>query len=1087
MATTKIIGKVSIIPCGTYVDGTTYTRLSVVNYQGGSYIALVDNTNIVPTNDSVWYLLTAPGRGIQQIEKIGTVGLVDTYRITYTDGTHFDYTVNNGASKTSELTNDVGFITNQVDDLANYLLAVDTGAYIELSYDSEGYTVTANLKNSSDTIISTGTAQLPLGGNYVSSSYNDGVITLTKLNGTSDTIELNDLVKKSTTIAGLYLADNITTQELIEALDVYTIPEINDNFVSNSASGESIYIDNSSNLTLKDFQIKGNATQDTSILTYKCVGTETGDYYFVYDSTNYQFTMPTISANDLLTFNTSTKKLYQGTTQITTTTASTGTLITLSATPNPDYPQDIHVVTGDNTVVEQGKNILNRTTCVENTALRWVYGDTYVEQKSLSTDFIPITRNLNIACNYVAQKLFYDSNKNYLGVLKRNGTLEKDSTDANLYNNFTIPDISNICYMRLGFRAGSNGGIDMSTVNIQVEIGESNTSFVPYQTPQIQLLSLGSLELAKIGTYIDKIYKSSGKWYLEKNIEKIESYNEETINTDYISSTGGLDIGATVYYQLTTPTIIEIIDTTLIGQLENVLKMRTYNNITNIFVQTNNAQPYLYIDYYINNVEMIKDIQEENTKLYKSLLDQIPQVTIDGQSINVKDSSNLPIQDFQMQGNASQNTNIMTYVCSGNESGYYYFVYNNVNYQFIMPTITQGELLTFNTTTLKLYQGTTEIATTIDNTGTLITLSSTPNPDYSQDIHVVTGDNTVKVLGKNWFDLNAIPDYKQSIISYTTTSTGIKIKSTLTYGGVTFGVGDFEKIKGKTFTIKMTSSDIDKISSSSFLLYDKDNYASTVETLGNALGNDGEVTVTIPSTSTKNRVGFRFYLASATANQEYTINNIQLEENTTATTYQPFTEQTQLISLGNIELAKIGNYTDKIYKSGGKWWLEKNIDKAYLGIKSYVKSGTSQAIFRTSFDYYGDYTSVNVICPYFLGITDQQGNVINSIRINSGGNCYIVLPIDSEIATSTDTFKSFLTTNNVYAFFIKRVPTTTEITNTTLISQLENVLKMTTYKNITNIFDVVISPNETPYLQVTYKQDLDTLLDNLDARISLLE
>lgn len=125
------------------------------------------------------------------------------------------------------------------------------------------------------------------------------------------------------------------------------IDQLYDQIPTATAEGETINVQDSSNLPIKDFAMLGNATQDTSILTYKCVGTETGDYYFVYDSTNYQFTMPTISANDLLTFNTSTKKLYKGTTQITTTTASTGTLITLSSTPNPDYPQDIHVVTGE--------------------------------------------------------------------------------------------------------------------------------------------------------------------------------------------------------------------------------------------------------------------------------------------------------------------------------------------------------------------------------------------------------------------------------------------------------------------------------------------------------------------------------------------------------------------------------------------------------------------------------------------------------------------------------------------------------------------------------------------------------------------
>ena len=37
------------------------------------------------------------GNGIQSITKTGTAGLVDTYRITYTNGAHYDYTVTNGA------------------------------------------------------------------------------------------------------------------------------------------------------------------------------------------------------------------------------------------------------------------------------------------------------------------------------------------------------------------------------------------------------------------------------------------------------------------------------------------------------------------------------------------------------------------------------------------------------------------------------------------------------------------------------------------------------------------------------------------------------------------------------------------------------------------------------------------------------------------------------------------------------------------------------------------------------------------------------------------------------------------------------
>ena len=40
----------------------------------------------------------ATGNGIASVTKISTVGLVDTYRIAFTDGTYFDFTVTNGAT-----------------------------------------------------------------------------------------------------------------------------------------------------------------------------------------------------------------------------------------------------------------------------------------------------------------------------------------------------------------------------------------------------------------------------------------------------------------------------------------------------------------------------------------------------------------------------------------------------------------------------------------------------------------------------------------------------------------------------------------------------------------------------------------------------------------------------------------------------------------------------------------------------------------------------------------------------------------------------------------------------------------------------
>lgn len=74
------------------------------------------------------------------------------------------------------------------------------------------------------------------------------------------------------------------------------------------------------------------------------------------------------------------------------------------------------------------------------------------------------------------------------------------------------------------------------------------------------------------------------------------------------------------------------------------------------------------------------------------------------------------------------NMNLETYTCVGTETGTYYFVYNTTNYQFTMPTVSKGDMLIFNGTTLSLNG--VEIETENDNTGTLLTMTSITNDAY---------------------------------------------------------------------------------------------------------------------------------------------------------------------------------------------------------------------------------------------------------------------------------------------------------------------------------------------------------------------
>ena len=94
---------------------------------------------------------------------------------------------------------------------------------------------------------------------------------------------------------------------------------------------------------------------------------------------------------------------------------------------------------------------------------------------------------------------------------------------------------------------------------------------------------------------------------------KIESYNGEIITTDYISTTGELTTGATVYYKLAEP-----IDLELTSEQKAVRnqKLHTYKNITNISLSDELAS----ID-----VEYKRDLET----MFNNIIKQIPSSTSD--------------------------------------------------------------------------------------------------------------------------------------------------------------------------------------------------------------------------------------------------------------------------------------------------------------------------------------------------------------------------------------------------------------------------------------------------------------------------
>lgn len=99
-------------------------------------------------------------------------------------------------TKTSDLTNDSGFIDKDVNNLTNYTVKTSTGSLIDLEINGTTYVVTLKLKDIDGNVISTDTIDLPLESVVIGGHF-DAVnkkIVLTLENGNTVEIPVGDLV-----------------------------------------------------------------------------------------------------------------------------------------------------------------------------------------------------------------------------------------------------------------------------------------------------------------------------------------------------------------------------------------------------------------------------------------------------------------------------------------------------------------------------------------------------------------------------------------------------------------------------------------------------------------------------------------------------------------------------------------------------------------------------------------------------------------------------------------------------------------------------------------------------------------------------
>ena len=154
------------------------------------------------------------------------------------------------------------------------------------------------------------------------------------------------------------------------------------------------------------------------------------------------------------------------------------------------------------------------------------------------------------------------------------------------------------------------GGIPAPNVDFPQPIVNKTGTIMEIINNEEYYFHLGDMELCEVNNNKDKIYKNDDVWYKHKVIEKIESYDGETIETDYMSTTGQLSTGATVYYVLDTPVDIEITDTTLLHELNTVGVPLEYISLGDFVVEKPTDEQFENLSSLVAYDTLIKRIND---------------------------------------------------------------------------------------------------------------------------------------------------------------------------------------------------------------------------------------------------------------------------------------------------------------------------------------------------------------------------------------------------------------------------------------------------------------------------------------------
>ena len=328
----------------------------------------------------------------------------------------------------------------------------------------------------------------------------------------------------------------------------------------------------------------------------------------------------------------------------------------------------------------------------------------------------------------------------------------------------------------------------------------------------------------------------------------------------------------------------------------------------------------------------------------------------------------------------------------------------------------------------------------------------TPTPTSPQPISVVTGENVVKITGKNLLG--------ESHDNYGLNGNDGTIMQIANRYALIARVQE-----GQTYTTSRSAVGTSTYFWVAFFA-EKPVVGSQSITFADMQPTTLQRTLTAPSGA---KYCVIFYGAGTSPDS-------QLELGSTATAYEPYQGQDYAISLGTIELAKIGNYQDRIYKSAGKWYIEKQVGKVVLdGTENWtlVSTATNTARFKVqglTSDIVINETSVLLMSNYFTCYPSNE-RTQDKIGMTTYINQDLYIRTDVNSISTVAALKTWLGAHNTTAYYALATSTTTEITNEALIAQLEALGASSLYIGVNNIGTETL--NAMPTLKIEYYTEVE--------------